>query len=307
MFGIFGKKKNTPPQATGARRDRPQSGSQRPPAPPGGHSADGEGLERALGDFELPTFPTVVLEALSLIRDPEASMRAVAARIALDPGLSVALLQQANSAAYALRREVRGVQHAATLLGRARLESALLAVGVRKVLPKHTAPALVAGRFWRTAAHRAVVARTLADRIHPATRDETFTASLLQDMALPLLAHAREREYAPLLDAWGGLVLATAEQSEFGWDHAQVGGWMCGSWSFPSRLTAGIGEHHADIESSALPAATLVGRLRDPDDQQGREALLEDARALYALSPDEVIGWLEASREAADELAALFR
>ena len=61
---------------------------------------------------------------------------------------------------------------------------------------------LEASRFWRAAARRATLARVFAQHMHAATQAEAFTAALLLDMAVPLLAGVDSGGYAVLLDRW---------------------------------------------------------------------------------------------------------
>ena len=60
-----------------------------------------QALKAALGDFQLPTFPKVVMDAMRLLRDPNSSLCQIGERISADPGTSVKILNVANSAAYA--------------------------------------------------------------------------------------------------------------------------------------------------------------------------------------------------------------
>ena len=77
-------------------------------------------------------------------------------------------------------RPQRSVHHAISLLGRDQLESMLLSLAVHDALPSKPTLGFEAGRFWQTAARRATLGRALADKIDPATRSESFTASLLR-------------------------------------------------------------------------------------------------------------------------------
>jgi len=52
--------------------------------------------------------------------------------------------------------------------------------------------------FWRTSAHRACLARRIASTLDPASQMEAFTAGLLQDMAIPVLAAAHGERYTAL-------------------------------------------------------------------------------------------------------------
>ena len=157
-------------------------------------------LAASLGDFTLPNFPAVANRVLGLLRDPDVPLDAAGDALAEDPGLSAKVLGIANSSAFALRHPVRSVSHATSLLGRSTVESLLLGVVVQSSLPRPEITGFDQRRFWRTAARRAAAARALADVLHPRTKSESFTASLLEDMAVPLIGAAKGGDYGVVLE-----------------------------------------------------------------------------------------------------------
>lgn len=273
------------------------------------HNARKE-MQVVLGDYELPSFPVIVLNALEKVRDEQASRSEIAEVVAADPGLTVQLLKTVNSAAYSLRHKVENVDHAVSLLGRGELETILISMGVRQVLPVVNIPGFDMQRFWRTAARRAATARTLADLINPAMRSESYTAALLQDMAIPVLAQQRPDDYGPLLERWhsSDADLAVMEREAFGWDHALVAMWMCDNWDFPERLTQAIGAHHGldDDGLAALPSVSLVALLRETESNPGVQALINVAVNNHGLEREQMEELVAASFEAAEDIARMF-
>ena len=272
-------------------------------------SSPREEMQAVLGDYELPSFPVIVLNALEKVRDESAAPSAIAEVVAADPGLTVQLLKTVNSAAYSLKHKVENIDHAVSLLGRGELETILISMGVREVLPVVNIQGFDMQRFWRTAARRAATARALADLIDPSKRSESYTAALLQDMAIPVLAQRRPDDYGPLLERWHATDtdLAVLEREVFGWDHAMVAMWMCDDWDFPERLTQAIGAHHGSEESglAPLPAVSLVALLREIDAAPGVEALIDKACEDHGLARDRVEALVETSFEAAEDIARM--
>ena len=267
-------------------------------------------MKAVLGDYELPSFPVIVMNALEKVRDADASNSEISELVATDPGLSVRLLTTVNSAAYALRSKVSNVDHAVSLMGRGELESILISMAVHEVMPTVDTPVFDAHRFWGAAARRAALARGLADLIDPSSRSESFTAALLQDMAIPILAQQRADDYGPVLEQWyaNGIDLATLERETFGWDHATVAMWMCNDWGFPDRIAEAIGAHHGadDGELVALPAVSLVSVLREQEETSGVDQLVENAYENYNLPRDQVIGLVGVSFAAAKDMTRMF-
>jgi HD-like signal output (HDOD) protein len=196
-------------------------------------------------------------------------------------------------------------------LGRNEVEALLIAASVRGALQRRPRPGFAPNRFWKASARRAAVARAVAGALHPETKSEAFTAALLQDMAVPLLADALRRSYgAVLVESYAqGYDLAQLELNEFGWTHADAAGWMCKQWSFPKRITLGIERHHyTDLNAvGVLPAVSLVSLLREKDGQDtGNDELIE-AVASYAGMPTDVTQELvQTAVDSADDVARMF-
>ena len=274
-----------------------------------GQLSNTKALGQALGDYVLPAFPTAAMRALERIRDEDAPATSVVECLAIDPGLSLRVLSTVNSAAYAPRRLVGDLPQAVAMLGRSNLESLVLAAAAGAALPRPRCRGFDAARFWRAAARRAAVGRLLAERLHPATRSETFTASLLQDLALPVLAAGRPAEYGPVLEAWvgGNGRLRDLERMALGFDHEQMGCWLATNWQLPTSLCTAIRGHHQPRGSvdGCPPAVSLVAMLGEDDDRAGIDELIADVRDGYGLDPDEVVELVDAGFRAADQLAQL--
>ncbi len=268
-------------------------------------------LSAALGGAELPSFPAIQMQVLRALRQEDVALRDVGDIVMRDPGLSTNVLSTVNSAGFGLGRRVDSVSHAVSLLGIGRLESVVLSVAVADALPRRGAQGFRPRRFWRAAARRATTALALADLLHPASRSIAFTAGLLQDMAVPLLATHRGGQYGPLLEAWqnDGGSLEALERGEFGWDHAQVASWVASEWSFPETLGYAIGGHHGaeEPELEAPLPVRLVGLLGEADEQAlDLEPLVETARDAHDVPADQVVAAVQQGLERSAEVAALF-
>jgi HD-like signal output (HDOD) protein len=267
-------------------------------------------LRKALGDYDIPTFPAAVGAVLDCLRAPDASAASVAAALATDPGLSVRVLRTVNSAAYSPRREVENLSHAVVMMGLSNVESLVFAVAARDVLPKKVCAGFGPTHFWMTAARRAAVAQALAGRHHASTRSESFTAGLLQDMAVPLIGASRPGAYAPLLERFlhDGQDLAAMERDAFGFDHAEIGGWLCDEWELPAGLRDAVAGHHAppgEVEGCP-PSVAFVAGLHGFDEPTGVDEVVAAVVAYYGVSEEETAALVTAALSSAGELARLF-
>ena len=267
-------------------------------------------LKKVMGDYVLPSFPSITMRVLERIREEDASVSHVVEALALDPGLSVRVLATVNSAAFAPRQRVEDLTQAVAMLGISNLESLVLAMAVKGALPSAPCPGFDPKRFWLTAARRAATSQALARLLHPATSSACFTAALLQDMAVPLLAATRPQAYGPVLEGWysGEGELADLEQKALGFHHAEVGMWLCTEWSLPHTLCLAVGGHHEPPGSveACPPALSLVAKLRESEALDGINELTALAKDDYGLATDRVLDLVDASFEAAEELANAF-
>ena len=260
-------------------------------------------LKKMIGEYELPSFSTAAISTLRLLRE-EGDMAAVAERLMIDPGLTVRVLRTVNSAAFGMRKEVTDLTHAANLLGRSRLESIVLTAAVGGSLP--SANGLDLAAFWRTSAQRACLARKIAQSVEPATAIQAFTAGLLQDMAVPVMAASHPVRYPELLlDAGheGDRALHEMEVDVFGYDHAAVGATMAETWDLPESLITAIADHHfpGQRAPTAVEAVALI-RLSDPPDElEGLRAHCQDQ---FAMGEPAIDSMIEAANSESASLAA---
>ena len=266
-------------------------------------------LDSWIGGYELPQFASSTLETLNVIRNESAGLAEVAESLSVDPGLSVRVLRMVNSAGFGLRHSVDDLAHAIQLLGRADLELLLISNAVGGALHDEADSGFDEEAFWRMSAWRAVVARALAARLCPAERCLVFSACLLQEMAVPLLARQRGEPYQALLERARACEapLFELERQEIETDHAEVAQAMCQAWELPERLAMAIGAHHADpgqVTDVPLPVL-LVSRLRERDKVEDVEELASLAESLADVPAEDTASLVEDSAETADALAAM--
>ena len=268
-------------------------------------------LDEILQGQEPPTFPQGVLSLLKLLRDPDSEISAIAEALNWDPGLVVRVLKTVNSAAFGAARKIDSVQHAVSMMGRSQLEQLVLAIAVKGALPSAPAPGFKADRYWQAAFFRAGMARAVAERLHPADQARSFTGGLLQDMAIPLLAHARPDDYGKVLLEWHGspsVDLHDLEKEALGFSHDEVGGHLSTDWELPENLTTVIQGHHDDSATDAElpPALRLVALHRETEREYGIEAMIEAAKTMYGLAADWLKKTITASEQQAIDISRSF-
>lgn len=269
-------------------------------------------LRDLLGDFELPSFPGAVMNVLSALRDPDFSMKKIAEQLQVDPGLHVKVLKTVNSAAFGFSTRVKNLHHAITLLGRSRLEAVVLSQAVKTSLPAVKLPFFDMKRFWLSAAKRASLARTIANRFHPATQVECFTTGLLLDMGLPVLINAKSNQYSVIMDRWYSeedSLLDEIERETFNYDHTVIGSLMAEEWNLPDYLINTISEHHTqDSKAQIDPAIKVVSyiSIRDEDEEKLHKKIIDSCVNEFGIEEGQIKDMISNAFEDAEGLSQMF-
>ncbi len=117
--------------------------------------------------------------------------------------------------------------------------------------------------LWQDSLRRALFARAVAKLLGLKSPEEIFTAALLQDMAVPLLAKEFPQVYTRLLEArcQGRRRLSHLERETFGWTHGQAAGLLVRDWNLSEEFAALIEGHiggNADDKTPAELAKSVV-------------------------------------------------
>jgi len=270
---------------------------------------NGEELRDLLSGYQLPSFSSAVISVLGMLRDPESPLKDIAMQLEIDPGMHVKVLRTVNSASFGLSTKVANIPHAVTLLGRSRLESLVLSFAVRDTLPSVDVSSFDMDQFWLSAARRARLAQTLAQQLHPATQSESFSAGFLQDIAVQVLMTVKKEEYCKVYEEWKkntDTKLDVLERNAFGYDHPTVGALMIDEWDLPDYLAAMIsGHHNGDKDSGVEPAVRLVSYIRDSNELDGTDSLIESCHEEYGLSRETMEEMVQKSFEEAEQFSQM--
>lgn len=218
-------------------------------------------LRQLLTDAQLPALPQSAISILEISQNPHNGPAEFTVAIEADPGLTGQVLRFVNSSYFGFSREISSVKLAVTLVGARTIKNFALWSAVFSLMPNPKCGSLDLKILWQDSLRRALFARTVAKQLGHKGSEEVFAASLLQDMAVPLLAKEIPEIYARLLAAREqGRRLSQIEREELGWTHAEAGGIMARQWNLPEEFAVMV-ENHAEIEHWNKSGDRNVGKL----------------------------------------------
>lgn len=207
----------------------------------------------------LPTLPAVMKNLITLLDNPNASLKDMADFITRDPAMTSRILRAVNSPIYGFVSRVRSVTQSLLLLGPNAAKGLLLGVCVCETMQK-----TMAG-LWEHSAGSAVMARLVAKRKGCRDIEGITIAALLHDIGKVLLAVAFPSEYKTVLAEAEELAIfvGDAERDHFGVTHADAQTWVAERWSFPQSLIEPMKYHHRPRLAKAAPLQTAIVHLAD--------------------------------------------
>lgn len=168
--------------------------------------------------------------------------------ISQDVGMTVKILQLANSAFLGRATPVNTTAEAVGYLGLETIRSLVLSLGIFSQYNQETCPAFSIDTLAQHAWLTGMLARTIAQTEHRsgAEADQCCLAGLLHDVGQLVLAFGLPEEYTQIL------AKATAaqkpiwlvEQEYFNATHAEVGAYLLALWGLPDVQVQAVAHHH---------------------------------------------------------------
>ena len=240
-------------------------------------------LSKLLAGAQLPALPQSAIRLLQLSQDPDNGPAEFAVPIEADPGLTGQILRFVNSSYFGFSREISSVRLAITLVGVRTIKNFALWSAVFSLMPNPKCGQLDLKSLWQDSLRRGLFARVVGKLLGLKQAEDLFTAALLQDMSIPLLAKELPQPYLKLFMARSGgqARLSALEQAQFGWQHAAAAGVMARGWSLSDSFARLIETHHEplifgegrDIGALTVQLSALLPAACD-DDWHEREAFL---------------------------------
>ncbi|MCP5102089.1 MAG: HDOD domain-containing protein [bacterium] len=194
---------------------------------------------------EFPSMPSVVLNLMAKMNDPEITVGEIEKYIDMDPALVSYILRITNSLIFGLREEVYSVRRAVTLIGMSNLKSLLTSYSIR-LLCKTITHVDAQQYIWNHSLAVGVLARVIALKVYKKEQPEIYVLGLLHDIGKIVLYMHNGQGFLKSLEMGiaKNMDFVTAEKELFGYSHIEVGYFMMGKLEFSKSMKEIVLFHH---------------------------------------------------------------
>jgi len=266
----------------------------------------------------LVSLPSVGVRINEAVSNPNSTADDIGRLISQDPAMAARVLRIANSPAYGLSSQITTISRAVSIVGTQFIRDLVLATSTISAFKDIPNDLVSLENFWDHSLYCGIAARLLAEQRGMKHAETEFLAGLLHDIGQLVIFHKQPEEArrALLLSVEGpdDLALHKAEQTIFGFDHAQVGAELMRHWHFPPLLVACVEFHHApqdapqfQVEVSLVHIANSIATLAEIDSVLEDDAVRTEALAweLTGLSKDVIEPTVRATQAQFAEMRGL--
>lgn len=208
-----------------------------------------EDVKRIISSMDrLPSIPALYQQLKKALEDENVGSKILGDIIQQDMGMTAKILTLVNSAFFGLRRTIVTPHEAVALLGIETIKTLVLSNGIFVEAHRFRTRAISLDDLWQ---HNLTVARdskALAKVEHAerSVQEEAFVGGILHDVGILIMASNFPSAYDRVAEIviQEKVSIPTAEQSEFGVSHAEVGAYLLELWGIPPQILEIVSMHH---------------------------------------------------------------
>ncbi|WP_025209835.1 HDOD domain-containing protein [Hippea sp. KM1] len=242
-------------------------------------------------------FPKIAMRILRLFEEDDISVYQLAKIVSLDPILAAYILKVANSAFYNFSGKVKTLSDAITLIGFEEVKKIVIMVSAKNAFKVSDEMDRI---LWEHSLAVAVASSVINQQTRITDDGVAYIAGLLHDIGKIVFKKNEDMEYAPLLNEayYEGKQAKELEEERYGYNHADVGGYLLQEWNFDQEIIDAVSFHHLNFTlkktSDFLKKAALVNVADFVVNNYlaiGKAQKIDDFGALFELGAAKVIGF----------------
>ena len=195
----------------------------------------------------LPSMPSLYVDMLRELRQPEPSIVKLGHIISQDMGMCTKMLQLVNSAFFGLSQQISNPVEAIVYLGVDMVKNIVVSLQLFSVFDGVSVRNFSFEKLWNHCWLTGVMAKRIAQAENMgAQADYAFISGLLHDVGKLVLATGLPTQYQAIVDfhQLHSKSLAQSEQEFLGSTHAEIGAYLLGLWGLPAAVVEAVAFHH---------------------------------------------------------------
>ncbi|WP_022670210.1 HDOD domain-containing protein [Hippea alviniae] len=245
------------------------------------------------------TFPKVAMRILRLFEEDDLSAYHLAKIVSLDPILAAYILKVSNSAFYNFPGKVKTLSDAITLIGFEEVKKIVIMISAKNAFK-------VSDEFdkilWEHSLAVAVGSSVVNERVKITEDGVAYISGLLHDIGKIVFKKSELTDYMEILKKSyeDGEDIRLLEEEKYGYNHADVGGYILQEWNFDQEIIDAVSFHHLNFSlkktSDFLKKAALVNFSDFIVNNLlgiGKKYKIDDESIVLGLSSAKVIGFEE--------------
>ncbi|WP_459556314.1 sensor domain-containing diguanylate cyclase [Lacunimicrobium album] len=207
-------------------------------------------IDSIINSPDLPSLPTVAVDLLKLLRNPDSDIKDIIELVKKDPAMSVRILKAANSSYFGFTAKINSIARAVPLLGTTVVTSLALSFSLADDSLSQGPMAEHYQNYWQQSIIQASACEVLGQMKEPGLENEYFLAGLLMDVGRLAILKTSPREYYPVLLAaeQQKQLLVNVEYEMLGVTHSEITSQMMTKWNMPLEFATGAKIHHIPLD-----------------------------------------------------------